>query len=63
MAWVWRRRRDERGSVANASIAKLIGVLGLRIPSTLDDRYALTEHIGNNDAIEVLERAAKAMQS
>ena len=33
------------GSGCTGALAKLIGVLGLRIPSTLDDTYALTEHI------------------
>ena len=33
------------GSGCTGAIAKLIGVLGLRIPSVLDDRYALSEHI------------------
>jgi len=33
------------GSGSTGAIAKLIGVLGLRIPSVLDDAHALTEHI------------------
>jgi selenocysteine lyase/cysteine desulfurase len=33
------------GTGATGAIAKLIGVLGLRIPSTLDDRYHLSDHI------------------
>jgi len=33
------------GSGSTAAIDKLIGVLGLRIPSNLDDRFALTDHI------------------
>ncbi len=33
------------GSGCTGAIAKLIGVLGLRIPSVLDDAHALTEHI------------------
>lgn len=33
------------GSGCTGAIAKLIGVLGLRLPSALDDRYALSEHI------------------
>ncbi|WP_395695438.1 aminotransferase class V-fold PLP-dependent enzyme [Nocardioides sp.] len=33
------------GSGSTGAIAKLIGVLGLRIPSVLDDAYALAEHI------------------
>ncbi|WP_309504343.1 MULTISPECIES: aminotransferase class V-fold PLP-dependent enzyme [Nocardioides] len=33
------------GSGCTGAIAKLIGVLGLRIPSVLDDEHALTEHI------------------
>ena len=33
------------GSGCTGAIAKLIGVLGLRVPSTLDDQHALTEHI------------------
>jgi len=33
------------GSGSTGAIAKLIGVLGLRIPSNLEDRYSLTEAI------------------
>jgi selenocysteine lyase/cysteine desulfurase len=33
------------GSGCTGAIAKLIGVLGLRIPSVLDDAHALSEHI------------------
>jgi selenocysteine lyase/cysteine desulfurase len=33
------------GSGCTGAIAKLIGVLGLRIPSALDDAHALSEHI------------------
>ncbi|HEY0952556.1 aminotransferase class V-fold PLP-dependent enzyme [Nocardioides sp.] len=33
------------GSGSTGAIAKLIGVLGLRIPSVLEDRYRLSEHI------------------
>ncbi len=33
------------GSGCTGAIAKLIGVLGLRIPSVLDDAHALTDHI------------------
>jgi len=33
------------GSGSTGAIAKLVGVLGLRIPSVLDDRYRLTEQI------------------
>jgi selenocysteine lyase/cysteine desulfurase len=33
------------GSGCTGAIAKLIGVLGLRVPSVLDDQHALTEHI------------------
>jgi selenocysteine lyase/cysteine desulfurase len=33
------------GSGCTGAIAKLIGVLGLRIPSVLEDAHALTEHI------------------
>ncbi len=33
------------GSGCTGAIAKLIGVLGLRVPSRLDDQHALTEHI------------------
>ncbi len=33
------------GSGCTAAIDKLIGVLGLRLPSVLEDRYALSEHI------------------
>jgi selenocysteine lyase/cysteine desulfurase len=33
------------GSGATSAIDKLIGILNLRIPADLDDRYALSEHI------------------
>ena len=33
------------GSGSTGAVAKLIGVLGLRIPSTLDDRFHLADHI------------------
>ena len=33
------------GSGATGAVDKLIGILGLRIPSTLEDRYALSGHI------------------
>ncbi|WP_460835741.1 aminotransferase class V-fold PLP-dependent enzyme [Nocardioides hungaricus] len=33
------------GSGCTGAIAKLIGILGLRIPSALDDAHALSEHI------------------
>ncbi len=33
------------GSGTTGAVSKLIGVLGLRIPSALEDRYHLTEHI------------------
>jgi selenocysteine lyase/cysteine desulfurase len=33
------------GSGCTGAIAKMIGVLGLRVPSALEDRHALTEHI------------------
>ncbi|MFZ2501245.1 MAG: aminotransferase class V-fold PLP-dependent enzyme [Nocardioides sp.] len=33
------------GSGSTAAIDKLIGILGLRIPADLDDRYHLTDHI------------------
>src|SRR5512138_2146159 len=33
------------GSGSTGAIDKLIGVLGLRIPSALEDRYHLTQHI------------------
>src|SRR6478672_9635991 len=33
------------GSGTTGAISKLIGVLGLRIPSTMEDRYHLTRHI------------------
>ncbi|MEJ7833550.1 MAG: aminotransferase class V-fold PLP-dependent enzyme [Nocardioides sp.] len=33
------------GSGCTGAIAKMIGVLGLRVPSALDDAHALTEHI------------------
>ncbi len=37
------------GSGATGAIDKLIGVLGLRIPSSLDDRYGLSAHIDAED--------------
>jgi selenocysteine lyase/cysteine desulfurase len=37
------------GSGSTAAIAKLIGVLGLRIPSALDDRFQLSDHIAPTD--------------
>ena len=37
------------GSGSTGAIAKLIGVLGLRVPSTLDDRYQLSEHIAPSE--------------
>ncbi len=37
------------GSGCTAAIAKLIGILGLRIPSTLDDLHALSDHIAPGD--------------
>ena len=33
------------GSGATGAVDKLIGILGLRLPSALDDRYALSAHI------------------
>lgn len=33
------------GSGATSAVAKLVGILGLRIPENLDDRYALSSHI------------------
>ncbi|MGD9997793.1 MAG: aminotransferase class V-fold PLP-dependent enzyme [Ilumatobacteraceae bacterium] len=33
------------GSGATSAVNKLIGILGLRIPSALDDRYHLSDHI------------------
>ena len=33
------------GSGATGAIDKLIGILGLRIPSALEDRYRLSRHI------------------
>ena len=33
------------GSGMTGAIAKLIGVMGLRIPSALDDRYGLVQHV------------------
>ncbi len=33
------------GSGATHAIAKLVGVLGLRVPSALDDRYHLSDHV------------------
>src|ERR1700710_1280057 len=37
------------GSGCTAAIAKLIGVLGLRIPSVLEDAHHLTEHIASEE--------------
>src|SRR3990170_5184555 len=33
------------GSGATGAVDKLIGILGLRLPSQLDDRYRLSDHI------------------
>lgn len=33
------------GSGSTGAIAKIVGILGLRIPSALEDRYRLSEHI------------------
>lgn len=33
------------GSGSTAAISKLVGILGLRIPAALDDRYHLSDHI------------------
>ncbi len=37
------------GSGCTGAIAKLIGILGLRIPSVLEDRHHLTEHIAPSE--------------
>ena len=37
------------GSGTTGAISKLIGVLGLRVPSTLEDRYHLTRHIPESE--------------
>src|SRR3954468_14077729 len=37
------------GSGTTGAVSKLIGVLGLRIPSALDDRHLLSEHIAPED--------------
>src|SRR4051812_29106001 len=37
------------GSGCTAAIAKLIGVLGLRVPSSLDDAHGLSEHIAPSE--------------
>ncbi|WP_433292130.1 aminotransferase class V-fold PLP-dependent enzyme [Actinoplanes sp. CA-030573] len=37
------------GSGATSAVAKLVGILGLRIPENLDDRYALSSHIPAED--------------
>ena len=37
------------GSGSTGAIAKLVGVFGLRIPSTLDDRLRLSDHISANE--------------
>lgn len=42
------------GSGCTGAIAKLIGVLGLRIPADLDDRYALSSHIPASERPVVL---------
>src|SRR3954449_5579166 len=33
------------GSGSTGAVSKLIGVMGLRIPSALEDRYALSDHV------------------
>lgn len=37
------------GSGSTAAIAKLVGILGLRIPSMLEDRYHLSAHIPDDE--------------
>jgi selenocysteine lyase/cysteine desulfurase len=37
------------GSGATAAVAKLVGILGLRIPEKLDDTYGLSTHIPPNE--------------
>jgi len=37
------------GSGATAAVAKLVGILGLRIPEKLDDTYGLSRHIPPNE--------------
>ena len=37
------------GSGSTGAIDKLIGILGLRVPAELDDRYGLTEHIPDGE--------------
>ena len=37
------------GSGATSAVAKLVGILGLRIPEKLDDAYALSAHIPASD--------------
>jgi selenocysteine lyase/cysteine desulfurase len=37
------------GSGSTGAVDKLIGILGLRIPSALEDRYHLTEHIPRDE--------------
>jgi len=37
------------GSGSTGAIAKMVGVLGLRIPSVLEDRYGLSDHILADD--------------
>ncbi|WP_328471285.1 aminotransferase class V-fold PLP-dependent enzyme [Actinoplanes sp. NBC_00393] len=37
------------GSGSTAAVAKLVGILGLRIPENLDDRYALSTRIPHHD--------------
>ena len=48
------------GSGCTGAIAKLIGVLGLRIPSALDDAYGLSERIAAGAAPGGLPRSLRA---
>jgi selenocysteine lyase/cysteine desulfurase len=37
------------GSGSTGAIAKMVGVLGLRVPSVLDDEFGLTAHVGPDE--------------
>ncbi|HEY3717320.1 MAG TPA: aminotransferase class V-fold PLP-dependent enzyme [Jatrophihabitantaceae bacterium] len=39
------------GSGTTGAIDKLIGILGLRIPASLDDRYGLSEHVDSRPVV------------
>ena len=50
------------GSGTTGAISKLIGVLGLRIPSALDDRHGLSSRIPRGPAAGGVHRAVRAPQ-